>query len=158
MRAELPIHAVLLQRMVDCDVSGIIFTSNPLQQDQDRMVITAAQGLGEGIVSGIVPADEYTADKTSLDEAQETILGRQNIKVALGEDGGTKIVPMIHRNTQPVLFHCAIYRLAQIAKAIDSHFQESRDIEWGIKINKGGERAIYVFQARPITTRINTNL
>lgn len=118
------------------------------------LLITATQGLGEGIVSGIVPADEYTVDKTTLDEAQEPILGRQNIRVALGEDGGTKIVPMIHRNTQPVLFHSDIYRLAQIAMAIESHFQEPRDIEWGIKINKRGERAIYVFQARPITTSV----
>ena len=158
VRGEFPSHAVLVQRMIDCDVSGVIFTSNPLRQDQDRMVITAAQGLGEGIVSGIVPADEYTVDKITLDEAQEPILGRQNIRVALGQDGGTKIVPMMHRNTQPVLFHSDIYRLAQIAMAIESHFQEAKDIEWGIKLNKGDKRTIYVFQARPITTRISKNL
>ena len=84
MRAELQIHAVPVHQMVDCYVSGIILTSNPLQQDQDRMVITAAKGLGEGIVSGIVPADECTVDKASLDGAHEPIPGRHNIKVALG--------------------------------------------------------------------------
>jgi len=152
----LPMHAVLVQQMVNADLSGIIFTSNPLHQDHDRIVITAAQGLGEGVVSGIVPADEYIVEKTTMDEAQEPMLGRQNIKVVMAESGGTKIVPMPHRNTQPVLFYSDIYRLAQIAMAIESYFKEARDIEWGIKISSQGEREIYLFQARPITTRINS--
>jgi phosphohistidine swiveling domain-containing protein len=152
--AGLPMHAVLVQQMVNADLSGIIFTSNPLHQGHDRIVITAARGLGEGVVSGIVPADEYIVDKTTMDEAQEPMLGRQNIKVVMGESGGTKIVPMPHRNTQPVLYHSDIYRLAQIAMAIESYFHEPRDIEWGIKISSRGEREIYLFQARPITTRV----
>ena len=65
---------------------------------------------------------------------------------------------MLHRNTQPVLYHSDIYRLAQIAMAIESHFREPRDIEWGIKIGKDGERVIYIFQARPITTRVPYNV
>lgn len=56
---ELPIHAVFLQKMVDNDICGIIYTSNPLQQEKDRMVIASAQELEKGIVSGFVPADEY---------------------------------------------------------------------------------------------------
>jgi pyruvate,water dikinase len=153
--AELPIHAVLIQKMVDTAICGIFYTSNPLAQEQMRMVITATQGLEKGIVSRIVPADEY---KVTLDEAREPILRRQNIKDALGEEGGTKIVPMIHKHTQLVLYHSDIYRWAQIALPVEFHYQEPRYTERGTKIYNRGEPMIYAFQARLVTTRTNRNL
>ncbi len=58
--------AVIVQRMVDADVSGVLFTANPITGARDEVVVNAYRGLGEAIVSGKVTLDHYVLAKTRL--------------------------------------------------------------------------------------------
>src|SRR5205085_10516287 len=64
---------VVIQRMVDADVSGVVFTANPITTATDEMVINASFGLGESIVQGIVTPDEYTVKTATLKVVNRTI-------------------------------------------------------------------------------------
>ncbi|HEY9226465.1 MAG TPA: PEP/pyruvate-binding domain-containing protein, partial [Gemmatimonadaceae bacterium] len=69
--------AVVVQRMVDSDKSGVIFTSDPATHDSSRMIIEAAWGLGEAIVQGAVTPDRHVLDKQSLSVLDSTIAQKE---------------------------------------------------------------------------------
>ncbi|HPN14690.1 MAG TPA: PEP/pyruvate-binding domain-containing protein [bacterium] len=138
--------AVVVQKMVQSDVSGISFTVHPVTKDVNQMIIEACWGLGEYIVGGIVTPDSYVIDKRngSLIDVnvaeQETMLKR-------GADGNEEVkVPGDIKDKQKI-DGAQIAQLAEVCTNIEKHYGFPCDIEWGME---AGE--FYVVQSRPITT------
>ncbi|MDQ3655218.1 MAG: hypothetical protein M3457_09075, partial [Chloroflexota bacterium] len=140
--------AVVVQQLVRSDVSFIAFTSDPVTLDTGRIVIDAAWGLGESIVSGLVVPDHITIgdDGHMLDYTA----GDKHLMVIPGEgpEFGTREVPVPRAlRRQPVLTHEQAREIARLARDLSRKLGFETDLEGGIA---GG--AIHLFQARPITT------
>lgn len=140
--------AVIVQRMVNSEKSGIIFTANPSTNNKNEIVIEAGFGLGEAIVSGSVTPDQYLVDKETLQikerkiNAQEFSIIRdsrlgKSVKRALTEEEGS----------EQKIDDITVKRLARYAKQIEEHYQAPQDIEFAVESSK-----IYIVQSRPITT------
>ena len=146
--------AVPVQRMVQSESSGVMFTVDPITNDPNRVVIEAAFGLGEAVVGGLVSPDHFEVDK-----AAERILERQiftqDRKLVRSPDG---VVDPIHGpniwldlsdadGSVPKLKDPQVVELSSIGKRIESHYGSPQDIEWGWANNQ-----FYLLQTRPITT------
>lgn len=154
--------AVVVQRMITPDVSGILFTADPLTGHRGVCSIDASYGLGEALVSGLIDADLYRLDKKAFAAAGGGREGpRLPAGVVLEAKVGAKaqqIVPLPAGGTQtrPVppeararrcLDDAALARLLEVALRVEQLQGCPQDVEWCLE----GER-IYVVQARPITS------
>jgi pyruvate,water dikinase len=139
--------AVVVQTMVDAEKSGVMFTSHPSTGDP-RIIIEAAWGLGEAVVSGAVSPDNYVVDRTSGEVEQETVATKKVMHVKDEETGETveREVPDDKRD-QRVLTQAEIDRLIELGRKVEDHYGEPQDVEWAVA---GGE--VYMLQSRPITT------
>jgi pyruvate,water dikinase len=144
--------AVVVQRMVQSEISGVAFTAEPLSSDDKKIVIEAAYGLGEAVVSGELTPDLYMLDKESLRLLEKTVATQewQLIRNPDARDRRRKNIkapiPAKDQSHQK-LANKDITALAQIAKRIEALYQCPQDIEWA----KDGKN-IYIVQTRPITT------
>jgi phosphohistidine swiveling domain-containing protein len=127
LSAESTDIGVLIQRMVRADVSGVAFTVNPLTGAENELVINAARGLGEALVSGVIDPDEYIVHKTS----GEQLLRR------LGDDG---------TNGAPALSDADVAALAALLRKIEAHYGAPQDVEWC-----RDEAGFWIVQSRPVT-------
>ena len=137
--------AVVVQRLVPAEVSGILFTANPVSGARDEVVINAALGLGEAVVGGLATPDNFTLDRTTL-ALRERQTGRQEVETVLAEHGTAERVLDPKRAAQPTLVDAQLARLAQIGIGIEHHFGSPQDIEWAY-----ADGRFWVLQARPIT-------
>ncbi len=139
--------AVVVQAMVDSEISGIAFTVHPVTKDKNQMIIEAGYGLGEAIVSGAITPDSYVLDKRdySLIDINVAFQAKQIVK---GSAGGTKWVPIAKTGqSRQKLTGPRIVELAKICAGIEKHYKFPCDIEWAYKQGK-----FYITQSRPITT------
>jgi pyruvate, water dikinase len=137
--------AVVVQKMVDSDKSGVIFSRDPTNQTEN-IILEAVFGLGEGIVSGAITPDKYVISK-DLEILDRKI---EDKKIAIIRDSGgnqttAKLSP--EKSNQQVLKDHEVKRLAEISLKLEEHYKKPQDIEWAIE---GDE--IYVVQTRAITT------
>lgn len=139
--------AVVIQEMVESDISGICFTVHPVTEDKTQMIIEAGYGLGEAIVSGSVTPDSYIINKTDMSLADINI-SEQNKKIIRCLKKGIKWVniPKALVGKQK-LSGKEIIKLAEICVNIEKHYKKPQDIEWAFKDGK-----FYITQSRPITT------
>lgn len=139
--------AVVVQQMVDSEISGIAFTVHPVTRDKNQLIIEAGYGLGEAIVSGSITPDSYVISKKdySLLDINIASQARQIVKGATGGVKWIKIVKL--KQEQQKLNGKQIVELAKICLGIEKHYKFPCDIEWAYK---GGK--FYVTQSRPITT------
>jgi pyruvate,water dikinase len=138
--------AVIVQPMIACKQSGVMFTVNPLSNKRDEICINASWGLGEVIVTGEVAGDEYIVNKESMDINIQRI-GNKNIEYVQQPKGTKRIQTDSNKRKQQCLSGEQIRKLALIGSKVEEHFKCPQDIEWGIADND-----IYIFQARDITT------
>ncbi|HZJ41022.1 MAG TPA: PEP/pyruvate-binding domain-containing protein [Candidatus Saccharimonadales bacterium] len=139
--------AVVIQKMVDSEISGIAFTVHPVTQDRNQMIIEAGYGLGEAIVSGSVTPDSYVLEKKELNIVDINI-SEQERKIIKGANGGIKWVPVLKSaQAKQKLSGKQIIELAKICLAIEKHYKFPCDIEWA-----QGKGKFYITQSRPITT------
>ena len=138
--------AVLVQKMVDSDVSGILFTRDPTT-GENEMIIEAGWGLGEAIVGGEVTPDHYVLDGATLQISRKQ-LSEQRIRIVRGEGGGSRHedVPPRDRHVQKLPDE-RIRSLASLGRRIESHYRRPMDVEWC-----ADRRGLYIVQARPVTT------
>jgi len=137
--------SVVVQRMVNPEVSGILFTADPLSGNRRVVSIDASFGLGEAIVSGKVSADLYQVKEGRI--LQKEISEKKIVIRSLPEGGTvTEEVPPEERN-RPALADDQILRLSELGKRIENHFGAPQDIEFCVE---GGQ--IYIVQSRPITS------
>lgn len=138
--------AVPVQRMVNSDTSGIMFTLDPVTNDKNKIVIEAIFGLGEMIVQGAVTPDHYEVNKANLTLLSK-VVKRQEKKMIKKGNGNAIVVLPGSIGSKPKLTDRQILDLAGIAKKLEHHYFFPQDSEWAIE--KGD---IYIVQTRPVTT------
>ena len=144
--------AVVIQKMVASEVSGIAFSVHPVTQDYNQLIIEAGFGLGEAIVSGSVTPDSYVVEKQPrniLDinvSTQDRALYRANTYSAEHGFNEWRTVPEPQASSQ-VLTGDQILALSELILKIETHYGFPCDIEWAYEAGK-----FYIVQSRPITT------
>ncbi len=138
--------AVVIQAMIQSEVSGITFTVHPVTQDKNQMIIEAGWGLGEAIVSGQVTPDSYVIDKRDWSIMDINIAKQEKMITKVGKATKTINVPK-SKQEQQKLMGKKIIELAQLCGHIEKHYKFPCDIEWA---EVGGK--LYITQSRPITT------
>ncbi|MBI4320697.1 MAG: phosphoenolpyruvate synthase [Chloroflexi bacterium] len=137
--------AVVVQRMVSAEVSGVVFTANPLTGHRGETVVDASFGLGEAIVSGRVEPDHYVISRPDLRIVSRK-LGAKALAVLPRREGGTETLAQ-EKSQQQALTDAQILELARTAGRVADHFASPQDIEWAVADGK-----LYVLQSRPITS------
>jgi pyruvate, water dikinase len=138
--------AVVIQEMVQSEISGIIFTVHPVIKDYDQMVVEAGYGLGEAIVGGLITPDTYIINKKT-NKILEKNISEQSIMIVRGLNGTSNQVVAKNRQKKQKLTDQKILKLVEICKNIEKHYKKPQDIEWALK--KG---IFYITQSRPITS------
>ncbi len=144
---EEPALGVVVQEMVPSERSGVMFTADPATGRRDRIVIEAAEGQGEVVVSGQVEPDTYelTKDGPTLLHAR---IGTQAFSIVRGPDGADSRVDLAPaEGARRVLTDDEAVELARLGLAVESHYGAPQDTEWAMA---GGRT--YLVQSRPITT------
>ena len=137
--------AVVIQKMVDSDKSGVIFSKDPSYKN-DHIIVEAVWGLGEGIVSGQITPDTYLVSP-ELEIISKKISAKK-IAITRNSGGGKETVQLKkERSEAQVLKDYEIKKLAELALKLEAHYKKPQDIEFAIE----GEN-IYLVQTRPITT------
>ncbi|MBX6353608.1 MAG: hypothetical protein IRZ10_09770 [Thermoflavifilum sp.] len=136
--------AVVVQQMVVPDVSGILFTADPVSGRRGTVVIDASFGLGEALVSGRVTPDQYRVREGRV----ERRIMRKTAMVVADDAGGSRLqeVPP-DQQTAPVLTDAQAQALAEVGRAIERRFGVPQDIEWCM-----AQGELFILQSRPITT------
>ncbi len=138
--------SVIVQKMVQSDVSGVAFSIDPVSNEKDKIVIEAVWGLGEMIVQGTVIPDRYVVQKETYNILSREI-SEQTIQLKMTGDTTRQVtVPMKSRQKQKLEDDEIIY-LAKIADRLQKHYYFPQDLEWA----KEGPK-IFVVQTRPVTT------
>ena len=144
---EEPAIAVIIQKMIFSEVSGVMFTADPTTGARDRMIIESVFGQGEAVVSGRVEPDTYILDKTGP-RVLSVRQGRQQFKIVRDPDGGDVEQPLdegeIDRRT---LSQAEIIAIAELGLRAERHYGRPQDLEWA-----RADGASYLVQSRPITT------
>ncbi|GAB6421146.1 phosphoenolpyruvate synthase [Bacillus luti] len=137
--------SVVVQRMIFPEVSGILFTADPITSNRKVLSIDASFGLGEALVSGIVSADNY---KVKEGEIVDKMIATKKVAIYALKEGGTetKQIDSAQQKLQ-TLPEQQILQLAQIGRQIEAYFGCPQDIEWCLVDN-----TFYIVQSRPITT------
>ena len=139
--------AVVVQKMVDAEKSGVMFTSHP-STGEPKLIIEAAWGLGEAVVAGSVSPDNYVVDRETSETLETTVADKKVMMVKDEATGETveREVAEDRRNAQ-VLGGTEIGQLVELGERAEAHYDEPQDVEWAIV-----EGDIYMLQSRPITT------
>ncbi|PIR92753.1 hypothetical protein COU01_00055 [Candidatus Falkowbacteria bacterium CG10_big_fil_rev_8_21_14_0_10_44_15] len=139
--------AVVVQAMVQSEISGIAFSAHPVTRAKNQMVIEAGWGLGEAIVSGQVTPDTYVIDKRDFSIIDINVSEQKRMLVKKINGGIIwKAVPKDKQNKQ-ALSGKQIIELARMVDKIEKRYHRPQDIEWAYA---GGK--FYITQSRPITT------
>lgn len=137
--------AVVVQKMVFPQASGILFTADPVTSNRKVSSIDASFGLGEALVAGLVNPDAYQVRNGAVIDKQ---IATKKLAITAVKDGGTQeemIAP--EQQNQQVLTDAQILELARMGRTIEAHFGQPQDIEWCLVDDK-----FTIVQSRPITT------
>lgn len=148
LRKSQVLVAVVVQKMVQSEISGICFTTHPVTKDKNQLIIEAGWGLGEAIVGGHVTPDSYVVDKrdwkildTNISEQEKMLIRNKN-----GKENIWVEVPKKIKNKQKIDGK-QIIELSQLCAKIERHYKFPCDIEWAMEKHR-----FYIVQSRPITT------
>lgn len=136
--------AVVVQRMVNSEVSGVMFTANPLTGNRNEIVIDSIYGLGEALVSGKVEPDNFIVN---LDERKIVKKEKGSKELIIKSDNVSGVVEENNTNNDFSLSDENVFKLCRSGKQIYNIYENPQDIEWAIS---NGE--IYILQSRPITS------
>lgn len=137
--------AVVVQRMVQSEVSGIAFSVHPVTEDHNQLIIEAAFGLGEAIVSGTITPDSYVVEKDSLTIFEKTVAEQKKGLYRAG--AGNEWKELGAQGAEQKLSYTQIIELAKLVMNIESHYGFPVDVEWAFENGK-----FFITQSRPITT------
>ena len=146
--------SVVIQKMVNSEKSGVMFTANPINNSKDEIMINASYGLGEAVVSGIVTPDEYIIDKKTKKVIEKNISEKEYMVIKNENGVGTRVV-----NVKDILGKGAVKAEALSPKELDTLVERGlkveklygsvQDTEWGFDRDT---KEFYFLQSRPITT------
>jgi pyruvate, water dikinase len=135
--------AVVVQKMIDSEAAGVAFSVHPVTQDRNHIIIEAAFGLGEAVVSGQITPDSYVVEKQTKKVLTATVHG-QSKKLVYGA-AGNEWQPVTEK--EQVLSEHQIQALSELVLIIEKHYGFPVDIEWAYE-----NGSFYIVQSRPITT------
>jgi pyruvate,water dikinase len=138
--------AVVVQKMVQSEISGICFTVHPVTKDYGQMVIEAAYGLGEAIVGGKVTPDTYVIHKKEM-AILDINIGEQKMQIIRSKTGTKEVSMSVSKGKHQKMTGRQILELARVCSLIEKHYKKPQDIEWTYESGK-----FYITQSRPITT------
>lgn len=138
--------AVIVQSLVDAQVSGVVFSLDPVSGRSDRLVVEACFGLGDSLVSGKATPDRFVLAKESL-RVLSQIVSEKTIERVPGECGGIEERPLaVGRDRTPSLRRRMLRKLALLAKRAERAFGSPQDMEWAAR-----GKDIFFLQSRPVT-------
>ena len=143
---EVALSAVV-QRMVEPEVAGILFTAEPVTGDRYIVSIDASFGLGEALVSGIVTADLYQVDKRTYTVTKRQIADKHVAVRSLAAGGTEQVALGDTKRTAAALTDDQVLELTELGCRIETHYGKPQDVEWALV----GD-TFYITQARPITS------
>ncbi|MEK7533323.1 MAG: phosphoenolpyruvate synthase [Patescibacteria group bacterium] len=138
--------AVPVQKMVQSDYSGIMFTLDPVTNDKTKVVVDAIYGLGEMIVQGAVTPDHYVIEKATEKILEKEVNTQEKIMTRKGTKTTVSAIPKAKGSTAK-LTNEQILSVARLGKKLEKHYFFPQDVEWAIDNNE-----VYIVQTRPVTT------
>lgn len=140
--------SVVIQGLVTAEVSGVIFSQNPVTDNSDECMINASYGLGEGIVSGFVTPDTFNVNKKTCEMNQQ--IGLKEMKILACEEGTKEVATTESEQNRYCLDTPLIQQLTEHTKQLETFFNHPVDMEFGIQHDQ-----VYLLQVRPITTAVS---
>jgi pyruvate,water dikinase len=137
--------AVVVEQLVAAEVAGVVFTANPLTGARDELMINAAWGLGEAIVSGRVTPDTIVINKRTGAIVSQEIAGKEVMTVRSPEGTREEPVP-VDKRRRAALEPAQAAELARLGEKIEQLYGQPMDIEWALCDGR-----IFIVQARPVT-------
>lgn len=138
--------AVVVQRMVPAERSGVLFTADPVTGRGDRHVVSAVHGLGEGLVSGAVDADTVVMD-AATGEPLTTVTGEKRERYDAGAGPGCVVSPVAPEDRGALSLTAGdLARLHRVGVRATAHCGTPQDIEWAI-----ADGTLWILQSRPVT-------
>lgn len=138
--------AVVVQKQLQPDASGVLFTRDPVT-GAHRFVVSASLGLGEGVVAGEAPADQFQIDPDTGKAVSSQIVSKDAKVVSVPSGGIERVEVPESDRMQPALFESQIQELSVMARSLEDLFGGPQDIEFAVVDN-----AVHLLQSRPITT------
>jgi pyruvate,water dikinase len=149
---EEPAMGVAVQLMVDAEVSGVLFTCNPVSGDPSMVAVNASWGLGLAVVGGEVTPDDFLVSKVTREVVREQVHAKEieYVPDPAGR-GAVRVDVPEERRAVPCLDRQALDALVDVGRRIERYFGSHQDVEWVIA--RGGElpEALFVVQSRPVT-------
>ena len=143
--------AVLIMELIDADAGGVVFTRDP-RDGADQILVSAALGLGEGVVSGTAEADSFTLDSRSLEITRRDVIDKHWMIVS-GKNSSTDRIPVpAAKRSKPALTDARLLAVAKAASAIKKAAGDDRDIEFAVK-----DDTVHILQSRPVTVGRQTD-
>jgi pyruvate,water dikinase len=139
--------AVVVQKMINSEKSGVIFTVDPVLRNHFYMIIEAVWGLGEGIVSGTITPDHYRIDRETYEIVEQFVPDKLIMICQDGDRGVIKKDVPTDKKSAIILTDGELKQLVDLGNRVQEHFGCPQDIEWGIENEK-----VYLLQSRPITS------
>jgi pyruvate, water dikinase len=143
-----PAMGVTVQAMVDAEVSGVMFTCNPVSGDPSTVAVNASWGLGLAVVGGEVTPDEYRLSKVT-GEVLHRALGPKEVEYRAGADGPEQVSVPEERRAAACLDDERLAELLELGRRVERHFGCPQDVEWAI--DRDGR--LFLLQSRPVTTK-----
>src|SRR5262245_22740631 len=149
---QAPAMGVTVQQMVDAEVSGVMFTCNPVSGDPSMVALNASWGLGIAVVGGETTPDDYLVSKITGEVVRRTVNAKEieYVPDAAGRGTVRKEVPA-QRRDEPCLDEERLAALVEVARRIERHFETHQDIEWALEREMAMPEALRVLQTRPVT-------
>jgi pyruvate,water dikinase len=143
---------VTVQEMVDAEVSGVMFTCNPVSGDPSMVAINASWGLGLAVVGGEVTPDDYLVSKVTREVVRAQVNDKHHEYVPDPDGvGAVRIDVPADRRSARCLDENALAALVDVAKRVERHFGSRQDIEWAIARGTPAPEGLYLLQSRPVT-------
>jgi phosphohistidine swiveling domain-containing protein len=138
---------VIIQKMVNSEISGVAFSRDPLSLNhKDRVVVNSVWGVGEGLMNGEIEADLFYIHRNSLDVSSK--VATKESQYTQGPAGGLhKIELSKEMQDRPSLTSVQAQEVAKMVMQLENHYAQPQDFEWAF-----AEGHLYCLQTRPIST------
>ena len=146
--------SVAVQQMVLPKAAGVAFTLDPINGDRSTIVIDAAFGLGETVVSGTVTPDNYMVDKVIFEITKRTVSAKEH-ECCIDGDMVVHLPLSPERSVMACLDDAEIKAIARLARQAEKHFGRPQDIEWAVTVDDTGTSTVHLLQSRPETVWSN---
>jgi len=147
-----PAMGVAVQQMVDAEISGVMFTCNPVSGDPSMVAINASWGLGLAVVGGEVTPDDFLVSKVTREVVRRHVHAKEVEYVPAADGGGAvrREVPD-ERRELACLDAAALEALVEVGRRVERHFGSPQDVEWAIARGAELPSSLFVLQSRPVT-------